>query len=290
MKKLLFAVAVFGLGFSTQAQDKKFQIGLCFGPTINALKVQTTKIQKMGTGAGFSLGLGFNFLFSENVGIASGIQFDLEKFDVRYGDPLSADLGYVYYGYLDTEIRKFDEDDNTVDGVDLADTAFDAFQVSTTTFRAKYITIPFFLKFQTNKIGKMIYYGKFGLRSSFLASVRTDDVGYVANWNAVKGEFSTVATSESTLSNMKPNSVKKGLAAARTGVGIYGGTEWNFTGNTYLYGEVGFNYGITPGLYMKSSYLADRVEQSVPGTYINSQLDVKNNPQHIFEIKIGILF
>ncbi|WP_027418024.1 outer membrane beta-barrel protein [Crocinitomix catalasitica] len=288
MKKLLSAVLILGISSSLFAQEKKFQVGLVLGPTFNWTKIQTNKIERNGIGNGFTIGMGGNYMFNENIGLALGIQFDLESFKLNYGNDADNGLGEVFYAYTDTEIKRFK------DGVveEFSDTT--GFQLTTRKFRAKYITIPLFLKFQTNKIGSMIYYGKFGLRTSILAGVRMDDTGFDASYNNAEGAetFSRIVGAESrTLENMKPGAVKKGLAAVRTGVGIYGGAEWNFTGSTFLYFEGGFTYGITPALYQKSSHLVEKVEVAeAPGKYTYTNLDIKNNPQHIIEIKIGLLF
>lgn len=287
MKKLLSLLLIAGIGVGAQAQDKKFQMGLVLGPTFNWTKIQTTKIERSGIGNGFTIGVGGNYLFNDNIGIASGIQFDLESFSINYGSSTNTALGDVFYAYTDTDIHKFDEESGRVE--DFSDTT--AFSLQTRKFRAKYVTIPLFLKFQTNMIGQFKYYGKFGLRTSFLAGVRMDDTGYNADYDPTAGTFDRIDNNTLIKENMKPTTIKKGLSLVRTGIGIYGGTEWNFTGNTFLYSEIGFNYGITPSLYQKSSHLADKGEDtSNPGTYNYSQLDVKNNPQHIIELKIGLLF
>ncbi|MGB1103792.1 MAG: outer membrane beta-barrel protein [Crocinitomicaceae bacterium] len=287
MKKLLSLLLIAVITFGAQAQDKKFQMGLVFGPTFNWTKIQTNKIERNGIGNGFTIGVGGNYLFDDNIGLASGIQFDLESFSLNYGSSTNTALGDVFYAFADTDIQKFDEESGRVE--DFTDTT--AFSLQTRKFRAKYVTIPLFLKFQTNMIGQFKYYGKFGLRTSFLAGVRMDDTGYQADYDPDAGTFERINTNTLTMENMKPVAVKKGLALVRTGIGIYGGAEWNFTGNTFLYSEIGFNYGITPALYQRSSHLVDKVEDtSNPGTYNYSQLDIKNNPQHIIELKIGLLF
>ena len=169
-----------------------------------------------------------------------------------------------------------------------------AFQVLTRKFRAKYVTIPLFLKFQTNMIGDFKYYGKMGLRTSFLAGVRMDDEGFKSTKNGA--DFMRVDGAEDKMTDMKPESVKKGLAAVKTGIGVYGGFEWNFTGNTNLFVEAGFNYGVSPSLYQKSSHLMETKLNDL-GSYTtdtskedNGALDVKNNPMHTFELKVGLLF
>ncbi len=285
MKKLLSLILIFGITVGASAQDKKFQIGLVLGPTFNWTKIQTTKIEKNGIGTGFTIGVGGNYMFNENVGIASGIQFDLESSKLNYGSSTNSSLGDIYYGYSDTDIEKFK--DGAIEEF-ANDTAATAYRLTTRKFRAKYITIPFFLKFQTNMIGKFKYYGKFGLRTSILAAIRMDDEGHDATYNGTLATPTFTDNAVNTYPNrtdMKPVGLKKGLSPVRMGIGIYGGAEWNFTGSTFLYWEAGFNYGITPQLYPESGHLAERQED---GSFIN--LDIKNNPQHIIEIKMGLLF
>lgn len=286
MKKLLSLILIAGIGFGANAQDKKFQIGLVLGPTFNWTKIQTTKIERNGIGNGFTIGIGGNYMFNNNIGLAGGVQFDLESFKLNYGSASNTALGNVFYAYTDTEIQRYDEDDQRVK--DFTDTT--AFELATRKFRAKYVTIPIFLKFQTNMIGQFKYYGKFGLRTSILAGVRMDDTGYDADYDPNTGSFDRINNNARTQENMKPDAIKKGLALIRTGIGVYGGAEWNFTGSTFLYSEIGFNYGITPSLYQRSSHLVDKTINSSDGTVNYSSLDIKNNPQHIIELKVGLLF
>ncbi|MBK6526736.1 MAG: outer membrane beta-barrel protein [Crocinitomicaceae bacterium] len=283
MKKLLSLLFITGLTLGANAQDKKFQIGLVMGTTFNWTKIQTTKIEKNGIGNEFIIGVGGNYMFNENVGLASGLQFDIGAFDLNYGSDVSTALGDVYYAYNDTRIMKYDDGKG---GVQDFGTDSTAFQLLTRTYRTKYITLPVYLKFQTSMIGKFKYYGKFGARISFLGSVRMDDFGRDAKWNATSQTFSTnLPLAERTMENMKPEGLKKELAPIKAGIGIYGGAEWNFTGNTFLYMEGGFNYGVGPQLYSKSGNLADKQDA---GTFSN--LNLGTNPQHLIEIKLGLLF
>ncbi|MBK7130485.1 MAG: outer membrane beta-barrel protein [Crocinitomicaceae bacterium] len=285
MKKLLSLVLLTGVALGSQAQDKKFQIGLVMGTTVNWTKIQTTQLEKNGLGKDFTIGVGGNFMFNENVGIASGVQFDMGNFSLNYGSDASVNLGDVYYAYHDTEIKMY-KDGAVEDAVDTS-----AFQLLTRTYRTKYITVPFFLKFQTSLIGQFKYYGKFGLRTSFLGSVRMDDLGRDAYYDAVTKEFTTNAPiSERTMENMKPVGLKKELSPVKMAIGVYAGAEWNFTGNTFLYAELGFNYGIIPQLYPTSSTLVDKVETTTAGVYNYSNLEIDNNPQHMIEFKVGLLF
>lgn len=296
MKKLLSLLLIFGVGFSAQAQDKKFQIGLVTGTAFSWVKIQTSEIERNGIGSGFVIGVGGNYLFNENIGLSSGVQFDIEGFKINYGTAVTGTTpsGRVFYGYNDTEILKYDDNTNSLEN--LTDTN-KVLELTTRKFKAKYVTIPFFLKFQTNKIGQFIYYGKFGLRTSILAGVRMNDEGYDAAWSASSNSFvRTGAGIHSLNTDMKPVTVLKGLTPIRLGIGVYGGAEWNFTGNTYLYMEGGFNYGVTPSMQIESGHLVNQVDDGSgssgygSGNLTRSPLNIKNNPQHIIEIKLGLLF
>ncbi len=179
MKRILSLALITGLAFGANAQDKKFRAGLVTGMKLNMLKVQTTKMERNGIGAGFTIGMAADFNLNDNIAVSTGVQFDLGSFKVNYGDNGNSSLGNVFYGYTDTDIQKYDADATSFS--DKTDTTF--FELQTRKFKTKYVTIPLFLKFQTNMIGSFKYYGKFGLRTSVLAGVRMDDTGYEATFD-----------------------------------------------------------------------------------------------------------
>ena len=279
MKKVFSFILIACVYLTASGQDKKLRAGLVTGTTFSWVKVQTNKIQRNGIGNGFTIGMAADYKINNNISLSTGIQFDLEAFKINYG---GEDLGHVFYGFNDTEIYKYKDGFVT----EYTDTV--GFELMTRNFKAKYVTIPIFLKFQTNMIGAFSYYGKFGIRPSILAGVRMDDEGYLADYDPNTGFFESDSETLSELDNMKPETIKKGLSAVRLGVGVYGGAEWNFTGSTFLFTEFGFNYGVTPILYQKSEHLVDKITTTAGDTYEN--LDVKSNPQHMFELKVGLLF
>lgn len=288
MKKLLSLAIITLAASSLNAQDKKFQIGLVTGTTFNWTKVQTTKIEKNGIGNDFIIGIGGNYMFNPNVGIAAGLQFDIGNFTLNYGSDASTALGDVFYAYDDTDILQYK--DGVVQDLPAGDTTALAFQLLERTYRTKYITLPFFLKFSTDLIGKFKYYGKFGTRISFLGGVRMDDFGREATYWVNGSQFTNNDPQvEKTMTDMKPVGLKKELSPIKVGIGVAGGAEWNFTGATFLYAELGFNYGVTPQLFPNSGNLADRVGDDV-SNYTYSNFDIGNNPQHVIEFKVGLLF
>lgn len=279
MKRILSVLLIAGFTFGATAQEKKIRGGLVTGFTINSLKANSTKIERVGVGGGFVIGMTGEYNVNQNIAFNSGIEFSMESFKLNYGSTGTTNLSPVFYSYNDTEILKFDE----------VATDSSSFQVLERKFRAKYVTIPLYMKFQTNMIGDFKYYGKMGLRTSVLAGVRMDDEGYESIVDEAN-KFERVGTTTVTKNNMKPEAVKKGLSLIKMGIGIYGGAEWNFTGNTNLYAEAGFIYGITPSLYQNSSHLVE-TELEATGVFNRLEaLNVQNNPMHTFELKIGLLF
>lgn len=281
MKKILSVLLITGLTFGASAQDKKIRGGLVTGFTLNTLSTNSTKIERDGIGAGFVIGMTGEYNVNQNIAFSGGIEFNIESFSVNYGDVSGATtLRPVFYSYDDTEILDGDE----------AKTGSKSFQVLDRKFRAKYVTIPLYLKFQTNMIGDFKYYGKMGLRTRVLAGVRMDDEGFESTKDA-NNKFVRDAVSTVTKENMQPNTIKKGLALMNVGIGIYGGAEWNFTGNTNLFVEAGFVYGVTPNLWQKSEHLVETAFDASSNKYDRVDLlDVKNNPMHTFELKVGLLF
>lgn len=301
MKKLLTLLLVIGITTGAQAQDdKKFQFGICTGAMFNWVKVQTTEIERNGIGGGFTVGVGGNYLFNKNIGLAFGVQFDLDNFKIDYGTGVTSTTpsGRVFYAYDDTDILEYNEDVNIWSG--LQDST-KLLELTSRKFRAKWVTLPIFLKFQTNAIGQFKYYGKFGARISVLAGTRFDDTGYDAAYYPTPGFANsntivrTGAATHTLNANMKPVTAVNGLFPIRAGIGLYGGAEWNFTGNTNLFLEGGFNFGLIPSMEVKSGHLANQIDDGSGTTYgdgvlTREVLDIKNNPQHIIEIKLGILF
>jgi len=285
MKRILSVLLIAGITFGATAQDKKIRGGLVTGFTINNIATNSTKIQKAGVGGGFVIGMTGEYNINQNIALSTGLEFNIESFTLNYGSDDDTKLTDVFYAYDDTDINKFD-------GKVIDPKGNKAFLLHTRKFRAKYVTLPIFLKFQTNMIGDFKYYGKMGLRTSVLAGIRMDDKGYESIVLSNDKDFKRVGSSTLTKENMKPDAFKKGLSLIKMGIGIYGGAEWNFTGNTNLYAEMGFNFGVTPVLWQESGHLVETEAKNGGNTEYDSvgSLDVKSNPMHTFELKVGLLF
>lgn len=226
MKKWVLSLVSFGFAFGLQAQDaatKKVQAGLIIGTGMNFQKMGTKYLENNGIGGDFNIGSDLNFSINQNIAFTSGIEFDFST--TRYKAPGSTP---VFYNFNDSEIKR-NEDVQASDKL---------FQLSERSQKATYLTIPTMFMFRTNFIGYFRYFGKFGLKNSFLLTSKINDSGSVL---ASTGVFST-----SSNENMQ---LKNELFFYKGAVGLAGGAEWNFTGSTCLLAELGYYYGITPLYY-----------------------------------------
>lgn len=228
MKKLLLTVAGFGLALGVFAQDaaeRKIQAGLVAGAGMNFQKMGTKNIARNGVGNDLTIGANVNFSFNNTIGLCTGVEFDFStmKYKSNTATP-------TYYRFNDTEILR--KEDPSPAGTSV-------FALSERKQKAVYITVPTMMLFRTNFIGYFRYFGKFGLRNSFLAGSKTIDEGTAYDPN-------TFLPTQTTNENMKR---KNEMFFYKGAVGLAGGAEWNFSGSTCLLAELGFYYGFTPLYY-----------------------------------------
>jgi hypothetical protein len=133
----------------------------------------------------------------------------------------------LYYYYNDTEIYPKSE---YLNGNAVYAPSGKLFNVIERKEKPIYLTIPTMLMFRTKFIGYFRYFGKFGVRNSFLLSSEIYDKGYVDG----AGELTD---------NSKVRSAVRDLSLYKGFVGISGGAEWNFSGSTCLVAELGYYYG-----------------------------------------------
>jgi len=126
------------------AQDadvQKVRLGIKVAPSIIWLKSNTKFVDGNGTKLGFSYGLMFDYNFSRNYALATGI-------DIAYRG------GKV----------KIDEEYNDTDGSLAA------------VYSLQYIQLPITLKLKTNEIGYMTYFGQVGFEAGYNIKAKGTDV------------------------------------------------------------------------------------------------------------------
>jgi hypothetical protein len=275
MKKILYAIVALGLAFSAEAQeaaDKKFQAGIVFGTGLNFQKMGTKLIQSNGVGNDQTIGTNLNFSLNNSIAFCTGAEFDFNtiKFDYAQDGKPS-----IYYRYSDTEILQSGD-------VGPDTSAYNAFQLTSRNQKTVYLTIPTMLLFRTNFIGYFRYFGKFGLRNSFLLSTKSNDEGFNFEPDYIT---SAAATNES----MKTSG---DMFFFKSAVGLAGGAEWNFSGSTCLVAELGYYYGFTP-LYWGRNADSDKMSlytrSGQNGTSSDDYLANKATQGQIM-LKVSILF
>lgn len=234
MKQLFLSLTVIALSGSVMAQeaaDKKYQAGLVAGFGMNFQNMETKKIVTDGVGTDLTIGANINMGITETIGFTTGVEFDFETLKYK-----AADGENIYYHYLDNTILKSE---------DAGDPNAQLFRMDTRRQKPVYLSIPTMMLFRTNFIGYFRYFGKFGLRNSFLLTQKINDTGDNFDPDQILGSTASVGTNE----NMTASGE---MFFFKSAVGAAGGAEWNFTGSTCLVAELGFYYGFTP-LYLNRS-------------------------------------
>ena len=211
-----------------EAAEKKVQAGLVAGVGLNFQKMGTKKIESNGVGSDLTIGANVNFSFNETIGFNTGIEFDFETLKYKAAEN-------VYYNYNDATIQNKAETETESN---------ELYRLDTRVQKGTYVTIPAMLLFRTKFIGYFRYFGKFGLRNSFLLSNKINDTGFNYDFDVNPVIEDAAGASEAgDNENMTAKGEKFFFKAA---VGLSGGAEWNFVGSTCLVGEIGYYYGFTP--------------------------------------------
>lgn len=289
MKRLIvtcLAVSISALTFAQDkpsGTDKKVNMGLAYQLGLNFTKPGTNVIEKDGVGAQNAFGLNINFNFNDNIGFATGVEFDFESYKIS----VNAINGNTYYYYNDkTIIQEEDVKDPNTDNV---------FQLTGRKYKSIYATIPTMLMFRTNALGDFRYYGKFGARTSFLVKSTKTDQGNIfgngANGTTIDAIELGSPIYPSTSSEMEGMKTPYGndVSVIRCSLGLAGGAQWNFTGNTMLFAELGFYYGLTP-INIEGGGKNKTLFNRNPGAPGSSDYFGLKTTQTQFCLKIGILF
>lgn len=272
MKKLLTLSCIVGLLFCSNAQEaseKKVLAGLTLGSALNFNDPQTNTMNS-NVGGDFFVGMALDWNFSKNIALSTGIEFDFNRFRTTYSET-------VYFDYSDKEIIQFNDYDkeNNIDN---------NFLVNERHHKSIYLSIPVMLKFQTNFMGYMRYYGKFGLRNSFMLSTRTDNFGQAFD---IAGD----ALDISQLEDMSSPGV---MSFYKGSFGISGGAEYNISGNTVLVAELGYYYGFSEVFQQEGSVFGDdEKDLSLYQTPVDIEERVYYTPsvrQGQLMLKVSVLF
>jgi len=233
MKKLLITMTVFiffGAVNAQEAAGKMIQAGLVLGAGLNFTSQESTLISKPAAGTDMMVGMNLDLHFSsDNFALSTGIEFEFESFSHSFVEP-------VYLNHYELEVLT-NSSELMPEGRMLLEER---------DYQSIYAVLPLMIKFQTYYLGYLRYFGKFGMRNSFLLQSRADNYG-----SSVDDSYSV--TSDLELSNMR---IPGDLSFYKGSIGLAGGLEWNFSGGTCLVGELGYYYGFT-NLHKGDAWIGD---------------------------------
>lgn len=260
MKKIFYPLLTILLCFQVgqlNAQDvasKKVQAGLTFNAGANFLSPSSNKIEANGAGSILSIGLNLHSALksSENLAIATGLEFDFGRnvYNPKNGDFFEDPTSVTFIDYIKDDIVL------TSDGTSSASN-YETMQLVSRNVSTTKLTIPLMLLFRTNFIGDFRYFGKFGLRNSFLLTHSIKDDGIETTLGIPNG------TAVSTDLMQSPGE----MFIYNGSVGLSAGAEWNFVGSTSLVLEAGYFYGFTP--YFLDRKDGNKTMYSYTGSLIN---------------------
>ena len=267
---VLMLVATFCItgSYSQDVEDKVVQAGFVFNAGVLATQFRTGQVESNGIGGSFGVGMGLNYNFKPHVAFYTGLEFNFENF--KYAPTAGNNF---YYNYSDKDILLNKNDQSTADG---------AMLLSERKQNPITLTIPTMLIFRTNFIGYFRYYGKFGLRTSFVVNQTVTDKGV----NITYADNLPIENN-ATLEKMKaPND----LLFIRVAGGMAAGAEWNFIGSTSLMFEAGFYYMFTP--LFSGNGKDDRNSSSLYNVNADNSRTYRSfkASQMLIEFKVGLLF
>lgn len=241
------------LSYAQGTATKRLQAGMTGNFGLNFQKMGSKKMDVNGVGSDLSVGVLIHTSFknSNNIGLATGLEFDFETLKYKAGEDS------VFYKYNDNEILGKDDAGGT------------PFQLSERQIKPIYISIPLMLLFRTDPIGDFKYFGKFGIRNSFMVSQKINDTGVDVGSSVVKENVSMKSFGETFF--------------FKGSIGFSAGAEWNFVGSTTLVPEISFFYGLTPMHYRFSDKNYSLYDGS--GTYFYTK-----SKQNQLMLKISLLF
>ena len=222
MKKIFYPLLTTLLCFQVgqlNAQDvasKRIQAGISLNAGANFLSPGNTKITSGKAGSLLSIGIAMHSSFksSENLGLSTGLDFD-------FGKNSYSPSSITFIDYVEGEVMT-QENSGSATGT---------MELQTRELKTIKLSIPVMLMFRTNFIGDFRYFGKFGLRNSFLLSQKFTDIG--------------TDLSGAELTNLLMSSPGE-FFFYNGSIGLSAGAEWNFVGSTCLVLEAGYYYGISP--------------------------------------------
>ncbi|HBF88315.1 MAG TPA: hypothetical protein DDX39_06695 [Bacteroidales bacterium] len=194
MKKIFFVLAL----FTSISVFGQMRFGIVGTPQVTWLKSDVKLVETDGIRLGLSYGLNLEFSFSDNAIFTTGVFINNAGGKLKYNDT--------------TNVFSFEHSD-------IIDTLPTGVSI---TYKTQYLEIPLGLKFKTNEIGYLTYFGQLGL---------TPMVNISAKGDSEKPDL---------IDNEK---IQKEVSLFNLAYHIGAGVEYNLSGNTSLLAAIIYTNG-----------------------------------------------
>ncbi len=256
MKKIIAVVLVLlSVGTITAQEEsgvsfRKHRLGVKIAPGVSYLNIDKSGQERDGLNYAFGYGLQYEYGFSKNFSISTGLLMNSFRGNVSYTDSL-------YFVF-----------EKSISGQTLLDTAN---QILGRKYTFKSVDIPIALKLKTPEIGYLTYFAEFGTTLSIIYDSYTSKNLVIEDEGDVKTELSDDLTKID--ANGDVNLFKGAL-----NIGI--GAEYNLVGNTSLLVGLNWNSAFTNILSKKSDELyysssKEKFNQTVKSDYISLTVGIQ---------------
>ena len=213
MKKIIFLLLGVAMTSVVAAQGKSFKIGVKLSPAMGFMKTDVGDISTNGRPIRLGYGLIFDRMFSENYALGFGLNM------VEFG-------GHAEYTRLHSE-------SGSIPTIQYVKRDYK---------KVKYIEMPLTLKLRTAMIGKMVYWGQFGVGIGYLFSGYADeklrdDYNQPTSTDAFQ-RFDKDYPEDDKLD------IQSELNPIRASMIIAAGAEYPISGSTFLSYGITYNGGI----------------------------------------------
>ncbi len=240
-----------------QIVDKKIQMGIVLGTSLNINRSESKINKAINPGYDFSIGMNLIKNFNQNLGFNTGIEFDFSTMKYQFQDS-------IHYDFRENIIYYKSEKNNLE--------TYEKFTLLERKQKPIFLSIPTMFIFKTDLIGYNRYFAKFGMRHNFILKEVVTDTDIKNNINE----------------KMK---VSKDIAFYSGSIGITGGTEWNYSGSSTIQFELGYFYGIT-NLQRNDAIIGDVDKYKTLYIKENNNTIYKtfNSTRNQLSLKISFLF
>lgn len=240
-----------------QIEDKKIQMGIVLGSSLNINKSESKIVKANNPGYDFTIGMDLIKNFNRNLGFNAGIEFDFSTMKYQFQDS-------IFYDYKENIIYSKSDKNNLE--------TYKQFTLLERKQKPIFLSIPTMFIFKTDFIGYNRYFAKFGMRHNFILKELVTDIDVKNNIN----------------DKMK---ISKDLAFYSGSIGITGGTEWNYSGSSTIQFELGYFYGIN-NLQRNDAIIGDVDKHKTLYIKENNNIIYKtfNNTRNQLSFKISFLF